>query len=140
VRGAVAAQVGLAFDEQLQSIGQVDEAGKYLRNVANGYWEDPSLLGDDDYFVHVPGILVSPLPQLDETVQRALELTGTLLDALRKRWTACTTSRGSTSRPERRPGPSWPACSGDGCRMTSWTAPATSSGGRAADLLLLPSR
>jgi hypothetical protein len=85
VSGAVAVQVGLAFDERLQSIGVLHEDAQYLRNLANGYWGENE--PDESWgMVHVPGILVSPEPRLDDDVRQALKLTKSLLDALRVQW------------------------------------------------------
>ena len=85
--GAVAVQVGLAFDERLQSLGAYHSDAQYLRNIANGYMEDPMFLQDEGTdLVHVPGMLVSPEPLLDADVHQVLKLTSTLLDALRARW------------------------------------------------------
>lgn len=92
VPGAAAVQVGLALDDRLRSSGhsggaEIDAAAMFLRNLAHGYWEDPMFLheGDTD-LVRVPGLLVSPEPELTDDLRRAQEWTKTLLGALRARW------------------------------------------------------
>ena len=94
VPGAVAVQVGLALDERLESMGHAGADAQYLRDLAHGYWADPDFPDLDSDSVRVPGILVSPDPQLEDNVRRVLDLTKSLLDSLRTRLAPATVTAG----------------------------------------------
>ncbi|KYF95004.1 hypothetical protein BE17_47545 [Sorangium cellulosum] len=85
--GVIIVQVGLVLADALASLGEKrgEDAAMTLRTQAHGYNYDPDM-SDDDYLVHVPGLLVPPEARLAESVRDASEPVKQLVALLHARW------------------------------------------------------